>query len=110
MSTFHQTFGYYAHGVDDTTATLPAGWTERLVPIHTANTAGATGWCLEIHDVAVSKLVAGRERDVEFLRVLLRERMVDPTVLRTRLSTLALPEEGIAALRERLRRAQTADG
>jgi hypothetical protein len=24
LSMFHQTFGYYAHGVDDTTATLPA--------------------------------------------------------------------------------------
>jgi hypothetical protein len=25
LSVFHQTFGYYAHGVDETTATLPAG-------------------------------------------------------------------------------------
>jgi hypothetical protein len=25
LSAFHQSFGYYAHGVDDTTATLPAG-------------------------------------------------------------------------------------
>jgi hypothetical protein len=24
LSMFHQTFGYYAHGVDETTATLPA--------------------------------------------------------------------------------------
>ena len=24
LSAFHQTFGYYAHGVDETTATLPA--------------------------------------------------------------------------------------
>ncbi|MBI4657930.1 MAG: hypothetical protein HY735_03615 [Verrucomicrobia bacterium] len=32
LSTFHQTFGYYAHGVDETTATLPAGWQDRLVP------------------------------------------------------------------------------
>jgi len=31
LSGFHQAFGYYAHGVDDTTATLPAGWEERLV-------------------------------------------------------------------------------
>jgi len=26
LSMFHQTYGYYAHGVDDTTAVLPAGW------------------------------------------------------------------------------------
>ncbi|MGE0462855.1 MAG: hypothetical protein AB7Q16_15945, partial [Vicinamibacterales bacterium] len=29
LSTFHQTFGYYAHGVDETTAILPAGWEKR---------------------------------------------------------------------------------
>ena len=69
LSAFHQSFGYYAHGVDETTATLPAGWAERLVPIHNENTAGATGWCLEVHDLAISKLVAGRERDIDFLRV-----------------------------------------
>lgn len=85
LSTFHQTFGYYAHGVDDTTATLPAGWAERLVPIHNENTAGATGWCLEIHDLAISKLVAGREKDISFLRVLLREQMAHAPLLRDRL-------------------------
>ena len=60
-SLFHETFGYYAHGVDDTTAILPPGWQQRLVPIHNENTGGATGWCLEVHDLAASKLVAGRE-------------------------------------------------
>jgi hypothetical protein len=54
LSRFHQEFGYYAHGVDDTTATLPTGWTDRLIPIHNENTAGATGWCLEVHDLAIS--------------------------------------------------------
>ena len=28
LSAFHQTFGYDAHGVDETTATLPAGWSD----------------------------------------------------------------------------------
>ena len=37
LSMFHQTFGYYAHGVDETTATLPAGWGERLVPLANVN-------------------------------------------------------------------------
>ena len=30
-SMFHATFGYYAHGVVETTAVLPAGWRQRLV-------------------------------------------------------------------------------
>jgi hypothetical protein len=77
--------------VDDTTATLPAGWSDRLVPLANANTGGATGWCLEVHDLAVSKLVAGRDKDLDFVRVLVRERMVDPTVLRERVTMLSDP-------------------
>ena len=38
LSIFHETFGYYAHGVDETTATLPNDWRERLVPIQNENT------------------------------------------------------------------------
>ena len=32
-SAFHQTFGYYAHGVSVETAVLPSGWQDRLVPV-----------------------------------------------------------------------------
>ena len=104
LSRFHETFGYYAHGVDDTTATLPPGWPERLVPIENASTGGAIGWCLEVHDLAVSKLVAGRDRDMVYLSVLLKEHMVDSTLLGARLETLPLPPEHLRILRERLGR------
>lgn len=108
LSAFHQSFGYYAHGVDHTTATLPAGWAERLVPIHNENTAGATGWCLEVHDLAISKLVAGRDKDVDFLRVLLRENMATPAVLRARLSALPVSLDRMEILQQRLRRVEQA--
>ena len=102
LSAFHQEFGYYAHGVDDTTATLPAGWAARLVPIHNENTAGATGWCLEVHDLALSKLVAHRDKDVNFLRVLLRENMASIAVMRDRLRTLPVTPDQIELLAGRL--------
>jgi hypothetical protein len=104
LSDFHGTFGYYAHGVDDTTAVLPAGWEARLVPLHNENTGGATGWCLEVHDLASSKLVASRDRDRQFLRVLLREQLVDPAVLGQRLSALPLPPDRVEALQATVRR------
>ena len=104
LSAFHQTFGYYAHGVDETTATLPPGWRERLVPIHNENTGGATGWCLEVHDLAASKLAAGRDKDLDFVRVLLGERMVSPATLAERLSALPLPPERAELVRARLAR------
>jgi hypothetical protein len=103
LSRFHEEFGYYAHGVDETTATLPEGWEQRLVPLLNENTGGAIGWCLEVHDSAVSKLVAGRERDLDFLRVLLQAGLVDRDVLRARLRGLPLPEGRIRGLTEQLR-------
>jgi hypothetical protein len=107
LSGFHQTYGYYAHGVDDTTATLPPGWQQRLVPVQNENTGHAIGWCLEVHDLAVSKLVAGRERDVEFLRVLVQERMVDVATLRRRLDMTTLAADRGAAARATLSRVES---
>jgi hypothetical protein len=39
-SMFHATFGYYAHGVSETTAVLPAGWRDRLVAFESPGTNG----------------------------------------------------------------------
>lgn len=93
LSPFHDTFGYYAHGVAETTATLPAGWKDRLVPVRNANTRGATGWCLEIHDLVISKLVAGREKDLEFALEAARHGFVGEARLRERLEVTELIEE-----------------
>jgi hypothetical protein len=92
-SPFHQTFGYYAHGVTVETAVLPEGWRHRLIPIHNQNTGGGTGLCLEIHDLAVSKLVAGREKDLDFISGLLRHRLILTETIRARLQSMALPPE-----------------
>ncbi len=86
LSLFHQTFGYYADGVDAHIATLPAGWEERLVPIRGPGTAGNTGWALEIHDLLISKYVANREKDRNYTRAALRHGLVDLETLRTRLA------------------------
>ena len=104
LSAFHQTFGYYAHGVDEDTATLPAGWQGRLVPLRNDNTASATGLCLEVHDLAASKLVAGRDKDLAFVRVLLTRNMVAPAVLAERVETLPLPPDRLEHVRRNLHR------
>lgn len=92
-SPFHETFGYYAQGVDDRTAVLPAGWKDRLVPIQNSRTRGAIGWCLELHDLVLSKYVAGREKDLEFIREALRAGLVDTAVLRQRLAATELSDQ-----------------
>lgn len=87
-SMFHDTFGYYAQGVVESTARLPVGWQARLVPFDTPGTRGVTAWCLELHDLWVSKAVAGREKDREFCHALMRRGVVMADVLESRLETV----------------------
>ena len=63
-SPFHETFGYYAHGVGPETAVLPTRWKSRCVPVQNANTHGVLALCLSSVDLAISKLAAGREKDL----------------------------------------------
>ena len=83
-SAFHQAHGYYAQGVGPDTATLPGGWERRLVRVDNANTNGYAGLCLEVHDLALSKYVAGREKDREFTRALARHGLIDRMTLEKR--------------------------
>ncbi len=85
-SPFHELYGYYAQGVSETTAILPADWLARLVRVSNANTAGVIGLCLEVHDLAISKYVAGREKDREFTAELAKHGMIKEQVLVERLA------------------------
>ena len=91
QSLFHQTFGYYAHGVDQTTAILPDGWVGRLVRVANANTMGAVGWCLDPADLAVSKLAAGRQKDLDFVRAMVRSGLVSTGMIDLRISDTNFP-------------------
>ena len=92
LSPFHATYGYYAQGVAETTAKLPAGWKDRLVVIENANTRGARGLCLEIHDLLVSKAIAGRDKDIAFLRTAARGGLASQATLLERLGTVAVDD------------------
>jgi hypothetical protein len=87
-SMFHATFGYYAHGVSETTAILPDGWRARLVRYETPATNGVIAWCLEPHDLWVSKAIAGRPKDLSYCRSLIEAGIVDRDVLRERLAAV----------------------
>jgi hypothetical protein len=104
-SPFHETYGYYAQGVDETSAILPPGWRERLVPVRNENTRGKTGWCLEPHDLVVSKTIAGREKDLQFLEGAARHRLVDRERLLARLEETDLDDARRSLAAARIRRA-----
>lgn len=78
LSPFHEAFGFYVHGLSIDAAVLPMGWEKRAVAVRNDNTRGNTGWCVEAHDLAASKLVAFRDKDRDFVRVLLRDNLIQP--------------------------------
>jgi hypothetical protein len=101
LSMFHKTHGFYVHGISIESAILPDGWEQRTKPISDPiSTRGNTGWCIELQDLAASKLAAYREKDREFVRLLLIEKMIDHKVLSKRIGALNIEEQ----LRERLHR------
>jgi hypothetical protein len=91
-SQFDQTFGYWADGVSPDTATLPRGWEQRLTRLSNENTGGAIGWCLDSHDLAISKLAARREKDLAYVDGLLRFKMVRPSRLQELIHTFEDPK------------------
>jgi Nucleotidyltransferase of unknown function (DUF6036) len=109
-SSFHELFGYYAQGVGERTAVLPSGWRDRLIRIENPNTEGVTGLCLEVHDLAISKHVASREKDLEFTRELARHGMTDSKILLKRLKETDVPKELRKIIEARIRRDATERG
>lgn len=104
-SLFHETYGYYAQGVDSSTSKLPIGWRERLVRVQNQNTNGKVGLCLDPLDLFLAKCVANREKDRNFNRALLASGIVkfDEAVQRASLLPVSKDaQERVVALIHRL--------
>lgn len=103
LSQFHETYGFYVHGISIGSATLPSGWRARTIPVRGRGPEPSTGWCLEAHDLAASKLVAFREKDRRFVRTLLVEGLVDPETCIDRVRHLPTGEETRERIEEWIR-------
>lgn len=83
--------GYYAQGVTSRTPTYaPRGWKARAVPIRVEK---YTGWCMEAHDLVLSKLGAGREKDIGFAKSAAELGLLQHDELLGRLEEVACTEE-----------------
>jgi hypothetical protein len=87
-SRFHETYGIYGQGVGLAVAKLPRGWRERCVAVTLQAAHPSTAVCLEVHDIVVSKLFAGREKDYDYARALIRAGTVSCATLRERAALL----------------------
>jgi hypothetical protein len=102
LSPFHESFGYYAQGVSPETATLPGGWETRLIPVKNENTRGATGLCLELYDLLISKYAAGREKDRSFTAAAARHGLAHKEQLIRRLEATDVAPDLRARMRARI--------
>lgn len=100
MSAFHQANGVYAEGVHIETAIyLPSGWRDRLITWPLRSSEPADPHFLEPHDLAIAKLGAAREKDLNFVNALIRAKLLNLAVLQERCALL--PDEH-ALVRERI--------
>lgn len=82
--------GYHADILRDSVLeTLPAGWRSRLVPIPDCPTALA----LDSSDLAAVKLLVGRPKDLDLVRLLHAKGKIDSTTVRSRIDSLNIPVE-----------------
>jgi hypothetical protein len=104
LSSFDETFGYHADGVGPETAVMPADWETRSQIFYVGD---VTVICPEIHDLAVSKCVAAREKDADFVRGLLRHHMIMLDTLLQRIALLEVGKYPVQQLTEWARRRST---
>ena len=89
-SPFARAHGFYVDVVTPQIASLPTGWEKRVKPMRVGK---ITAYCLEIHDLLVAKLSAGRLKDLEFAAAVLMRRMVDLSLLRRRIGRFPVAHE-----------------
>ena len=66
---------------------------------------GRTGWCLEIHDLLISKYVAGRDKDLRFTAAAARHALANRSTLLERLAVTEVSPDA----RDRLQRLMDRD-
>jgi len=93
QSLFDETHGYYCDGVGPETAILPYDWQDRAKLYTSANTNGVTALVPEPNDLALSKLCAGREKDMSWLVEAARAFLIDLDAMRDRFERLPRDRE-----------------
>jgi hypothetical protein len=98
-SPFRQAKGFYLDPVPPDLPMVPLGWQQRLTELMVDDIKVR---CLEIHDLIISKLAAGRLKDYEFIAAVLMARLARTDEVVRRIQTFPDPHTQ-AVLLARLR-------
>ena len=87
--------GFYVHGVKmEGLVNLPEGWKYRTTAVEDPLSGGVKkGLCLEVHDLAASKISAFRPKDKDFVRTLIVEKLLDSSILMQRVREMSFDEK-----------------
>ena len=83
-SSFAKAAGVYADPLPPDLPMVPKDWEQRLLTYSFSN---VTARCLEIHDLIVTKLAAGRLKDYEFIAAVLMAKLARPDEVQRRIQT-----------------------
>jgi hypothetical protein len=89
-SSFARRHGFYIDVVAPEIADLPEGWEKRLKPLRFG---AVTAFCVDVYDLAIAKLSAGRLKDLEFVASLIKQRVVVVPKLRGKIGRLTAEHE-----------------
>ncbi len=87
-SAFAKAAGVYVDPLPPDLPMAPEGWERRLVALPVGEVIAR---CLEIHDLIVTKLAAGRLKDYEFIAAVLMRKLARPDEVVRRLQTFRDP-------------------
>ena len=93
-SSFDATFGYYCDGVGEETAILPRDWRSRAKTYASPATDGVVAIVPDPNDLALAKLCAGREKDMDWLAWAVSDGLFQVETVRARFEQL--PTERLA--------------
>lgn len=99
-SDFDSEHGYYAQGVTSATpAYAPTDWKSRTIDIRVGDTVGH---CMEPNDLVLSKLGAGRPKDLDFARAAAHLGLTRRSLLQDRLAQVDCSDEMRKLIAERI--------
>lgn len=101
-SIFESTFGYAADGVSPHTAVMPTDWETRASSYSSPDSGGAIAIIPSIDDIALSKLVAWREKDRDWIAAAIAHGLADPARMAQLARKLPAGDIPAAEIRRRL--------
>jgi Nucleotidyltransferase of unknown function (DUF6036) len=104
LSPFHENHDVYAEGCTfETPVFAPNGWRDRSIPV-TYDDIGVTAHFMELHDLVLSKIGAGRPKDIEFCSALFKTQYLNRDILIERLPLIACSSDQKQVIENRIKR------